>query len=140
MVWAQGLAGLWAACPHAATGEAMAYKVQEGMLAWLMHRIAGVGVFIFLLAHIADTAVIGWGPKPFNAVMAFYKRPMFLLLETALFGAVLFHALNGIRIIFLDFKRGATLHERGLFYAVLAVFLALFIPVAFLMLRPLFTG
>ncbi len=118
----------------------MAYKIQEGMWAWLLHRIAGVGIFLFLLAHIADTAAIGWGAKPFNAVMAFYRSPVFRLLETALFGTVLFHGLNGVRIIIMDFKVGGTLHERGMFYGVLAIFVVLFLPVAYLMLAPLFVG
>jgi len=114
----------------------MWYKVEEGMWAWLLHRLTGVGILVFLFLHIADTALIGWGPKVYNAVLAIYRAPLFRLGEVALFGAVLFHALNGIRIMIVDFCPGATVHQRRMFYAVVALFVVLFLPVMYLMLKP----
>ncbi|MCL5005257.1 MAG: hypothetical protein M1404_01880, partial [Acidobacteria bacterium] len=39
------------------------YRGHEGQWAWLFHRITGIGVFLFLLAHIVDTAMIGGGRR-----------------------------------------------------------------------------
>ena len=63
---------------------------------------------------------------------------MFRLLEVALAGAVLYHGINGIRIILIDFIQNATRVQRQLWYVVWASFLVLFLPTAFLMLRPVF--
>jgi succinate dehydrogenase / fumarate reductase cytochrome b subunit len=63
---------------------------------------------------------------------------VFRVLEVALSGAVLYHGINGIRIILIDFVERATRIQRQLWYAVWASFLVLFLPAAFIMLRPVF--
>ena len=115
--------------------EYLTYRGGAGQWAWMLHRLTGVGVFIFLLAHIVDTAVIGWGPKAYNTAMALYRRPVFRVGEVLLAGAVLYHALNGIRIVIIDFWPEATLLERKLFYAVAVVFAVVYIPAALYMLK-----
>ncbi len=115
--------------------EYLTYRGGAGQWAWMLHRLTGVGVFIFLLAHIVDTAVIGWGPKAYNTAMALYRRPVFRVGEVLLAGAVLYHALNGIRIVIIDFWPETTLLERKLFYAVAVVFAVVYIPAALYMLK-----
>ena len=116
--------------PH----EYLTYRGGEGQWSWILHRFTGVGVFVFLLAHIVDTAMIGWGPAAYNKMIGLYRKPYFRLGEVLLAGAVLYHALNGIRIIIIDFWPGATMVHRKLFYAVLASFAAVYIPTAIYML------
>jgi succinate dehydrogenase / fumarate reductase cytochrome b subunit len=110
------------------------YRGYEGQWSWLLHRITGVGVFIFLLAHIVDTAMIGWGPRLYNETMAIYRHPVFRVGEVILVGAVLYHALNGVRIIIIDFWPEATLVQKKLFYGVVVAFAVIFVPVAIYML------
>ncbi len=106
----------------------------EGLWSWLLHRITGIGVFLFLLAHIVDTAMIGWGPKINNETMANYRHPLFRVGEVILAGAVLYHALNGVRIIIIDFWPESTLAQKKLFYAVIVVFALIFVPAAIYMM------
>lgn len=94
-----------------------------------------MGVFVFLLAHIVDTALIGWGPKAYNAAIALYRRPVFRVGEVVLAGAVLYHALNGVRIVIIDFWPGATIAHRKLFYGVVVIFTVIYLPTAIYMLR-----
>jgi len=54
--------------------------------------------------------------------------------EVLLAGAVLYHALNGIRITVIDFWPAATNVHRKLVYAVAIVFVAVYIPTALYML------
>jgi succinate dehydrogenase / fumarate reductase cytochrome b subunit len=56
----------------------------------------------------------------------------------ALSGAVLYHGINGIRIIIIDFVADATRIQRQMWYVVWASFIVLFLPAAFIMLRPVF--
>jgi succinate dehydrogenase / fumarate reductase, cytochrome b subunit len=115
----------------------MRYRPQPGTIAWLLHRICGVGVVLFLFLHIADITLLGWGPELFNKLLFIYRAPPFRIMEVVLLGAVLYHALNGIRIIIIDFWRTDMKWQRGLFYGELALFAVLAVPAAYLMLREL---
>ncbi len=117
--------------PH----EYLTYRGEVGMWSWILHRLTGVGVFVFLLAHIIDTAFIGWGPGPYNKMIALYRKPFFRIGEVLLAGAVLYHALNGIRIIIIDFWPRATEVQQKLFYAVGVIFAVVYLPTAIYMLR-----
>lgn len=111
------------------------YRGKTGQWSWLLHRVTGLGVMVFLLAHIVDTAMIGWGPDAYNAAMSLYRRPVFRVGEVLLAGAVLYHALNGVRIFIIDFWPETTTIHKTLVYAVTALFVAIYVPCAIYMLR-----
>ncbi|WP_316294033.1 succinate dehydrogenase, cytochrome b556 subunit, partial [Clavibacter michiganensis] len=75
------------------------------MWSWVLHRITGVSIFFFLLVHVLDTSLIRVSPEAYNAVIGTYKNPIMGIGEVALVGAIGFHALNGLRIILIDFWR-----------------------------------
>lgn len=118
----------------------MFYRGKEGQWSWIMHRVSGVGVLVFLLAHILDTASIGWGPEVYNAVLKIFQHPVAKVGEIALIAGVLYHALNGVRVILIDFWRQGTKYQRQLFWIEMAVFTALFVPSAFVMLKHMFAS
>jgi succinate dehydrogenase / fumarate reductase cytochrome b subunit len=103
------------------------------MLSWALHRITGLGVLLFLLLHIVDIFLVGYGPEVFDELLFLYRHPVFRIGEIVLVGAVYYHAANGVRIILIDFWDKAARYERQLLYGVIAVFLAGFIPTAVLM-------
>ena len=113
----------------------LTYRGREGHWSWILHRLTGVGVFVFLMVHIVDTAFIGWGPELYNKAMALYRLPFFRVGEVVLAGMVLYHALNGVRIIIIDFWPQATVAHRKMVYAVVVVFAVIFIPTAIYMLE-----
>lgn len=113
------------------------YRGGAGQWAWILHRVTGLGVLLFLAIHILDTGLVFW-PKAYDQVMQLYAHPMFRLSEIGLAAAVLFHALNGIRITVLDFWPEFSGRQREMFYGVVAVFLLLFIPSALVMLSHIF--
>ena len=115
------------------------YRGREGMLSWMLHRVTGVGVLLFLLMHIVDTFLLGFGPEVYNTVLAIYKSPFMRVMEVGLVAAVLYHALNGLRVIIIDFWSAGTRYQQQLFWAEVVMFAALFIPAAYIMLRPLFS-
>jgi succinate dehydrogenase / fumarate reductase cytochrome b subunit len=103
------------------------YRGNEGMWSWVLHRITGVAIYFFLLVHILDTALVRVSPEAYNIVIGAYKTPVMGVGELALVGAIGFHALNGLRIILVDFWGVGTRHQKALFYIVLAVWLVLMI-------------
>jgi len=103
------------------------------MWSWVLHRATGIGILFFLFLHIVDIALIGWGPATFEKLLFLYRNPVFRMGEIVLFGAVLYHALNGIRITVIDFWSAGALYHRQLFWVEVAVFLVLFLPAAGIM-------
>src|SRR2546421_4943533 len=79
------------------------YRGDPGMWSWVLHRITGVLTFFFLFVHVLDTALVRVSPNTYDQVIETYKTPIVNLLEVGLVGAVLFHALNGIRVMLVDF-------------------------------------
>lgn len=116
----------------------MFYRGGIGQWSWVFHRLTGVGVLVFLCLHILDTALIALGPEHYNAILQVYRHPVFRVMEVGLFAAVLYHALNGVRIILIDFWDGLVRYHKQLVVIELVLFVAAMIPVAYLMLRPVF--
>jgi succinate dehydrogenase / fumarate reductase cytochrome b subunit len=116
------------------------YRGGEGMWSFILHRGSGLLVLGFLFLHILDTSLVGLGEEHYNRFVTLYKSPLFRPLEVILVGAVIYHALNGIRVILIDFWDRGARYERQLAWAEAALSLALFLPAAAIMLRPLFDG
>jgi succinate dehydrogenase / fumarate reductase cytochrome b subunit len=105
------------------------------MWSWVAHRITGVAVFFFLFVHVLDTALVRVSPEAYDLVIASYKTPIVNLLEVGLVGAVLYHALNGLRIILVDFWAKGPKYQRQMLWAVVGVWVVLMVPGTFFMLK-----
>ena len=99
------------------------YRGDPGMWAWVLQRITGVTIFFFLFVHVLDTAVIRINPTAYDEVLATYKTPLVGLLEIALVMAILFHALNGVRVILVDFWSKGVQYQKAMSIVVWTVFL-----------------
>jgi len=107
------------------------YRGREGMWSWVLHRITGVSIYFFLLVHILDTALVRVSPEAYNIVIKSYQTPLMGVAEIGLVAAIGFHALNGLRIILVDFWSFGAKHQRLLFWVVVGLWLVLlagFIP------------
>lgn len=102
----------------------MRYKIQTGMLAWILFRLTGLALVVYLAMHITVISNLH-DPDKFDATMRFLGSWQFRVLEIGLFLVVLYHALNGIRIIVVDFFNGA-LYQAKLFWSLMAVGVVLF--------------
>jgi succinate dehydrogenase / fumarate reductase cytochrome b subunit len=114
------------------------YRGQSGQWSWLLHRVTGLAVLLFLLIHIVDITLIGFGPKVYNDALEVFGNPVVRVISLALIGAVLYHAFNGVRIILIDFVPGAYKFQRGLFYGVLAVTIIGSLAMGFYVIAPIF--
>ena len=110
------------------------YRGGIGQWSWFLHRVTGVGVLLFLFIHILDTALIMVGPVWYDRILQVYRMPIFGLMEIGLFAAVLYHALNGVRIIVIDFWAESVAHYKKMFWIQTLLFFAVFLPVAWIML------
>ena len=105
----------------------------------MLHRVSGLGVFLFLAFHILDVFLVAFGPDLFDRLLFFYHQFFFkLLIIFGLYLGVLYHALNGVRVILIDFWPGMTRWQARLWYIQMAVFLVAYIPSAWIMLSEMF--
>ncbi len=105
------------------------YRGGEGMLAWAFHRVSGVAIWAFLVLHVVDIFLVGAAPDTYDTLLVIYAHPIGIVLEWLLGAAVLYHALNGLRIIVMDFWPPLTRYHRVLWYANWGLFLAIGLPV-----------
>lgn len=115
------------------------YRGTPGQWAFLTHRVTGVLVFLFLLLHVVDVSLVRW-PDLYDDVHAVYGNIVLRVFEVGLLFALVFHALNGLRIIAVDFFPGAVRDERRLLGGVVALTLAACIPGAVVILWPFVEG
>ncbi len=106
------------------------YRGKVGMWSWVLHRITGVAIFFFLLVHVLDTALVRVSAEAYNAVIATYKTPLIGVAELGLVAAILYHALNGIRVILIDFWRKGAKYQNAMWWAVIVIAVGLFVPFA----------
>ncbi|MDP4676918.1 MAG: succinate dehydrogenase, cytochrome b556 subunit [Candidatus Nanopelagicales bacterium] len=110
------------------------YRGREGMWSWVAHRITGISVFFFLYVHVMDTALVRVSPEAYDLVIATYKTPIVALLEVGLVGAVLYHALNGLRIIAVDFWAQGPRYQRQMLWGIVGLWLLVMVPGAYFMM------
>jgi succinate dehydrogenase / fumarate reductase cytochrome b subunit len=107
--------------------RAVTYRGREGYIAWLLHRITGIGVFTFLAL--------------FSKLLFFYHQFVFrLLIIFGLYLGVLYHALNGMRVVIIDFWPGMGKYEAPLWRIQMVIFALAYIPSAAVMLIRMFDG
>jgi len=114
------------------------YRGSEGMLAWAFHRISGVAIWLFILLHVLDIWLAGVNPQLYDDVLQVYASPIGRVFETLLGAALLYHALNGLRIIIMDFWPSMTRYHKQLWYLNWALFVLIGLPIALQIMAPAF--
>ena len=112
------------------------YRPRAGMIAWAFHRLSGLGIFAFFLLHVIDIYLAGANPALYDEVLAFYASIVGRILETVLGAALLYHALNGLRIVIIDLWPAMTVYHRQLWWGTWIVFIGVGVPGALIILRP----
>ena len=108
-----------------------------GMWAWLLFRISGLVLVFYLGAHII---VISTGHfDQLDRLMNAFDNPVAVLADLALVVAVLYHALNGVRIILMDLGIGIQRHKI-MFWSAMAVVVICFAVFAWVAFTFIATG
>ncbi len=100
------------------------YKMRVGMFAWILHRLTGLALVGYLVVHVWGLKAIT-NPEAYNALITSYHAPIFKIGEFLLLGAVVYHSLNGLRIVLIDFM-GWSPNQKKLFWTLGAVAAVLF--------------
>ena len=112
------------------------YRISWAQLAWMGHRLSGIGVIVFLFAHVVETATVALGPDVYDFTQGLYHNLPVRLGEILLMAAVVYHSLNGLRVIVMDFWPRTTLYYRPLTYGVISATVLAMIPIGLIMITP----
>lgn len=112
------------------------YRVSWAQLAWFGHRLSGIGVLIFLFLHIVETSMVVFGPGVYDWTQTLYHNLPMRLFEVLLMAALVYHSLNGLRVIAMDFWPRLTVWYRPITYAVITTTVVAMIPLGLIMITP----
>ena len=101
-----------------ATG--LRYKGQGPMLTFVLHRIGGLGIALFVGIHLLSSY---FGGEVGQAANAIYESWMF---QIVIFFCALFHAINGLRITILDLFPKLLPYQKEAIWVEWAVFLPIY--------------
>ncbi|MEL6269391.1 MAG: succinate dehydrogenase, cytochrome b556 subunit [Chloroflexota bacterium] len=114
--------------------ETLRYRGAIGQWSWVLHRLTGIGVVFFLVIHVVDTSWAVFYPELYVHAIATYQTPLFTVAEFGLIAAVVYHALNGLRIIIMDYRPQWWKYQKMAANAVIIGTGVLLIPVFALMM------
>lgn len=97
-----------------------------GMWSWLLQRITGLLLVIYLFIHLWVLHYSNTGKVTFDQILLRLQSPAFVVFDLMLLAIVIFHALNGVRIVIIDFGIGNRA-QRALFWGLMLLGLALFL-------------
>lgn len=108
---------------------ALRYKGRGPFLTFILHRIGGVGMAVFITMHVLAAFL---GGKIGGSLNAFYESWLF---QIFIFFCVLFHSINGLRITILDLWPKLLEHQREAIWVEWAVFIPVFGFAVFAIIR-----
>ena len=99
------------------------YKGEGPMLTFVLHRIGGLGMALFITIHMLASFLSYNGIAGGSLINRIYENWIFQLF---IFFCVLFHAVNGLRITIFDLWPKLIPHQREAIWLEWAVFLPIY--------------
>jgi succinate dehydrogenase / fumarate reductase cytochrome b subunit len=119
-------------------GAGLRYRGEQGMLNFILHRITGLGILLFVGIHV----VVGFFGQQFGddlsfAINAIYE---FWAFQLFVYFSVLFHAINGSRLALMDLFPGLLRYQRELIWLQWLIFIPAYGLPAYMMLQTALAG
>lgn len=114
--------------------DALRYKGQGPMLTFILHRIGGLGIVLLVGMHVLASFMGGPVGSYINII---YENWAF---QIVVFFCVLFHVINGLRIVILDLWPKLIEHQREAIWFEWMVFLPLYGMSVFVIVRTALGG
>lgn len=118
--------------------QGLTYKGGGPMLAWLLHRITGLGIVIFVGTHVISSFTMQqFGSDLGTSVNVIYEDWRF---QIFVYFCVLFHGLNGLRIILLDIWPRFLKYQREAIWLQWLIFIPVYSLAVFIMIQRALSG
>lgn len=114
--------------------DALRYRGQGPMWAFILHRLSGIGLVFFVGLHVlaAYFTSQAWGIDAGILINAVYEHGLF---QAFIFFCALFHAINGLRIVVMDLRPALLEYQREAIWMEWAIFLPTYGLALFIILR-----
>lgn len=114
------------------------YRGKQGMLNWLLHRVTGLGIVLFVGTHVA-VSFFGqqFGDDIAFAINGVYESWQF---QIFVYFSVLFHALNGARLALMDLFPSLIRFQNEIVWLQWIIFLPVYIFPVVVMVSNAITG
>lgn len=114
------------------------YKGRQGMLNWVLHRVTGLGILLFVGIHV----VVSFFGQQFGSDLAFTLNAIYESWQFQIFVyfSVLFHAINGARVALMDLFPGLIRYQKELIWLQWLVFIPAYGLPVFVMVRNALAG
>jgi len=96
----------------------LALNFNWGMVAFVLHRITGIALTVYIFLHIWTLSAVTEGAEAFNHSLGKYENLMGHIFEYLLLLAVAYHLFNGIRVTVVDFLRFTRQQKRLLAWVI----------------------
>jgi len=104
------------------------YRYFTGSLAYVLHRVSGIALLFYLFFHIHSiTEANQADPTAYDLMIRRFQEPDFKVGELLLYAALLFHGINGMRVLLVDFVIRGTRFHKPLFWSFAVLILALLV-------------
>ncbi len=105
--------------------DALRYQGKGPMLTYILHRIGGVSMVVFISLHVLAGYLLNqpWGSSVGIFIDSIYENWLF---QIFIFFCVLFHVINGLRITILDLWPKLIEHQREAIWLEWIVFLPVY--------------
>ena len=107
-------------------------NMKTGMWAWVGHRLTGLILVVYVFMHLSFLTQASLSHEDFNSLMEVTAQPLFVLMDFALVCAVIYHAMNGFRVVLFDM--GIGIRKQKLVWWIMMAFAAALVVVGFWLL------
>jgi len=118
--------------------EGLRYKGGGPMLAWILHRISGLGMIVFVSLHV----VASFFTQEMGSDWAIFINSIYESVYFQLFivFSVLYHGINGMRIIVLDLWPRMLEYQKEMTWLQWLIIIPIYGLTIFIMIQRLITG
>jgi succinate dehydrogenase / fumarate reductase cytochrome b subunit len=118
--------------------DALRYQGKGPMLTFILHRISGLSIVLFVGLHIIGAFLSQqFGSEVGTVINAIYENWLF---QIYIISCGLFHAINGLRIVILDLWPKLIEYQREAIWLEWFVFLPIFVMTVFIIIRTALAG
>lgn len=91
-----------------------------GMLAFVLNRVTGLGLVLYLGMHLVVLSLLAGGETNWDGFLNVVRSPIFLMMDVVLIAGALIHGLNGIRVALVGMGIGVN-GQRSVFIFLMVV-------------------
>jgi len=118
--------------------QGLKYKGGGPMIAWMLHRITGIGILVVVGLHVISSFVMQQiGSEWATSLNIIYEASLFQILVVFF---VVFHALNGTRIALLDLWPKFQVYQREALWLQLFILLPVYGLTVYFLIQRTLTG